>query len=37
MTEVKAMQDIQAAHLGGGHNFDDAAIKHYRQRREWLS
>jgi branched-chain amino acid transport system ATP-binding protein len=35
--EMKANPDIQAAYLGGGHNADYAAVKHYRQRRRWLS
>jgi branched-chain amino acid transport system ATP-binding protein len=34
---VKANPDIQAAYLGGGHGADYAAVKHYRQRRRWLS
>lgn len=35
--EMKANPDIQAAYLGGGHGADYAAVKHYRQRRRWLS
>ncbi|GGC52758.1 ABC transporter ATP-binding protein [Chelatococcus reniformis] len=34
---VKANPDVQAAYLGGGHQVDYAAVKHYRQRRRWLS
>ncbi|WP_371422440.1 ABC transporter ATP-binding protein [Tardiphaga sp.] len=35
--EMRANPDIQAAYLGGGHGADYAAVKHYRQRRRWLS
>ncbi|OYU86853.1 MAG: ABC transporter ATP-binding protein [Bradyrhizobiaceae bacterium PARB1] len=35
--EMKANPDIQAAYLGGGHGADYASVKHYRQRRRWLS
>jgi hypothetical protein len=33
----RAKPDIQAAYLGDGHNVDYTAVKHYRQRRRWLS
>lgn len=35
--EMKVNPDIQAAYLGGGQGADYAAVKHYRQRRRWLS
>jgi branched-chain amino acid transport system ATP-binding protein len=35
--EMKANPDIQAAYFGGGHGVDYSAVKHYRQRRRWLS
>jgi branched-chain amino acid transport system ATP-binding protein len=34
---MKANPDIQAAYLGGSHGTDYLAVKHYRQRRRWLS
>ncbi|HLY87810.1 MAG TPA: hypothetical protein VKQ27_02385 [Acetobacteraceae bacterium] len=34
---TKANPDIQAAYLGGRHGTDYLAVKHYRQRRRWLS
>ena len=34
---LRSNPDVQAAYLGGGHGVDYAAVKHYRQRRRWLS
>jgi branched-chain amino acid transport system ATP-binding protein len=34
---VKANPDVEAAYLGGSHNVDYRAVKHYRRRRRWLA
>jgi branched-chain amino acid transport system ATP-binding protein len=34
---VKANPDVEAAYLGGGHNVDYRAVKHYRRRKRWLA
>ena len=35
--DVRNNPDVQAAYLGGSHQVDYRAVKHYRQRRRWLS
>jgi len=34
---VKANPDVEAAYLGGSHNVDYRAVKHYRRRKRWLA
>jgi branched-chain amino acid transport system ATP-binding protein len=34
---MKANPDIEAAYLGGSHNVDYRAVKHYRRRKRWLA
>lgn len=34
---VKANPDVEAAYLGGSHNIDYRAVKHYRRRKRWLA
>jgi branched-chain amino acid transport system ATP-binding protein len=34
---VKANPDVQEAYLGGGHQVDYLAVKHYRRRKRWLA